>query len=333
VTISESVTIVTVVRWSGQLQIGSSQQEQLEKKEVLIMTCRIRIIALLVTAIAVCGVGTGCKSNGGPWYKTSSYHSYNPFKAPKLDDDSPKGIADGDIRKPSLDGQANIEIPNGGYNHDSGLSGRDSLSPNTTVVNQNSNGYHPSQVANNPGSANPSYQTQALPYDYRQGDPAAYANTQIPNATPATYNNPYANNANPQVAMSQQGTPSYVQQQPNANQIAPVNYIPTNGYASNATPAGGYTPTDNGNFAPQNTVSQQPMYQDNNQPIGQPVQGNISAPIQPSYGYSNGDTYQQTPQQYPIQQPNSIAAPPMMQYPNTGAPLAMPNDQYQYNPN
>ncbi|MDR3111471.1 MAG: hypothetical protein LBU65_17505 [Planctomycetaceae bacterium] len=294
------------------------------------MTCRIKIIALLVTAIAVCGVGTGCKSNGGPWYKTSSYHAYNPFKAPKLDDDSPSGIAGGDIRKPSLDGQANIEIPNGGYAHDSGLSGQDRLSPNTTVVSPDGNGYNPSQIANNPGGMNSSYQTQALPYDYRQEAPA-YANTQVPNATPAPYNNQYANNAGtPQVAMNQQGTPAYAQQQ-QANQIAPVNYMPTNGYAPNAPAAGGYAPQDGG-FTQQNAIPpQQPVYQDNNQQLGQPVQGNVSTPIQPSYGYSNSDAYQQVPQ-YPAQ-PNGIAAPPATQYPNTGVPQAMPNDPYQYYPN
>lgn len=277
------------------------------------MTHHIRTIAILVTVLAACGTGIGCKSNGGPWYKKSSYHYYNPFRMPHPDSEYGEDrFADTD--RPSLNTHANVEAPLGGYTQPGSVTTVASTPDMGGGVSNSS--YHPSQVPLSPYSpANyNAMQASAAGNQFpqtpmQQGQPATVAGGSYPMTTPGGYSTPDGGieSSYPQVAMSQQAG-SY-----------PQNSYPQGSYPQAAATTPGY-PAQN---YPQSGYPQ-------SQPAAtttQPMQGGYPAmatPDQTQHSYMNGANYAapQTPQATPAASPFDSA------YPAT----ASPNDLYQYRP-
>ncbi|MCL2005656.1 MAG: hypothetical protein FWG73_05770 [Planctomycetaceae bacterium] len=99
------------------------------------MRTHYTFIFTVLTALFLVSGTSGCKSNGGAWYNPTSYSISNPFSKDTYAKDNLAPLFNSSDNlanaKPSLNAQANIDTPHGGYSNrtaDTG-SGTASLTP------------------------------------------------------------------------------------------------------------------------------------------------------------------------------------------------------------
>lgn len=219
----------------------------------------IRPLAILAAVLAVCSMGTGCTSNGGPWYKPSTYTYHNPFSKDKgkTPHDKHAGMVAGgqetdksvlDNSRPSINSSPNIKGPLGGYSNEAPA--YQSSTQQARVTPLSGNYSTPDQSMPQTGIQ----QTAAVQNGYGQAGAGTYGMTQNPSVAMATP--PVTGGYSPaegvysapvQSASYQMGTPSqgYGQQYPQGTfeqqqavpQVNPGTAFPGTGYTPQATPA------------------------------------------------------------------------------------------------
>jgi len=80
-------------------------------------------IAAFAAALLFVSGTVGCRSNGGDWYKPTTYSWYNPFTQESPATTRPSD-AFANTKKPSLDSHPNVSTPQGGYSDGSSLANR-----------------------------------------------------------------------------------------------------------------------------------------------------------------------------------------------------------------
>ena len=210
-------------------------------------------LAMMIIVSLCCGF-IGCKSNGGRWYKPTSYSWHNPFKRTVVEEDEYGMLADDSngIRLPKENQTPELDTPAGGYSRNANTVATNANPAARTGVPAPATGYYGSaQPQANPAVAmnggvqqttyNPQqYQTQAPAVNQQQYYNPAPQNTaamqnvnpnygagyQQPNA--ATYQNPYP----PQPTNQQYNT-------------APAQYAPTQDAFGAVQPSTGYATGQN----------------------------------------------------------------------------------------
>ncbi|MGL6225647.1 MAG: hypothetical protein ACRC10_03365 [Thermoguttaceae bacterium] len=188
----------------------------------MIQRCSSKLaIALLV--FAVCCSLLGCRSNGGPWYKPSSYAFNNPFNKNKagLYDEESRFADNTPASLPREGMRPNVSTPPGGYTEQRPSQyAASSGVPNTGVpsaVGMSNTQVTTPQVAYN-GVPNQSYPGQNTPYNaqqqpnYQQQQPAYQ-----PQSYPQSGTQPYQQGGQP-VQQPTQDTTSYSQYPPGSYQ-------------------------------------------------------------------------------------------------------------------
>jgi len=148
------------------------------------MRRQYRSFVVTMVVVSLCCGFIGCRSNGGSWYKLSSYSWHNPFKSKVFEDDDFGRYAEDNngIRKPR-DGQSpdlDLTPPTGGYSDRNQVVQNTNRSTNVNIPGSNVGGYPYNQsppVAIN----NPPYQNQAASY---QNPPATWQNPGVPQGQP-----------------------------------------------------------------------------------------------------------------------------------------------------
>ncbi|MGL4594287.1 MAG: hypothetical protein ACRCUY_06115 [Thermoguttaceae bacterium] len=78
------------------------------------MRISLTTIVSCIAVFALCSGMIGCKSNGGPWYKTSTYTFSNPLSRTEAPAFQQEEMARTSV-KPHLESQPNLQTPPGGY--------------------------------------------------------------------------------------------------------------------------------------------------------------------------------------------------------------------------
>lgn len=293
----------------------------------------LSITAILVAFLFVSGA-VGCKSNGGDWYKPTSYSFVNPFA--KEEADSPRSpTAFANNSKPSLNDQPNLRTPDGGYSTGSNLADAGSGSRAGTSVNSPLDSWGqanpmasqtpPSHLGGYSSVAEPSYlpsygmegQIAGNPYGNQYGNVAAPQQSMAhqqgaQQSQPLYHHDPY--NAVPQYGQNAPaqnmpyGTSDYLQTSATSNihQSQPTQQIPTNIYGAE----------QQGNYAPFGTLSQTDPYGINQQQPTMVPSGYETQPATNPYGGYPGEGVQ-VASPYPTQsQPYQPPAAGTANYPN-----------------
>ncbi|MCL2305212.1 MAG: hypothetical protein FWC43_07705 [Planctomycetaceae bacterium] len=217
------------------------------------MRRQYRSFVVTMVVVSLCCGFIGCKSNGGRWYKPSSYTWHNPFKNKGFEEDEFGQLAEDNngIRMPR-EGQSpdlDLTTPAGGYSGNQ-VAQTPSRSTNVNVPQASGStvGGYPQQQTPSVALSNPPYQNQPVNYsNVPQGQPAMqsqypqnqYPQSQYPQSqypqpqngmTQAPNPQPQYNTTYPQpVAQQTQYDPSYGQ----VNQVSNGYATGQNTYSSN----------------------------------------------------------------------------------------------------
>lgn len=206
----------------------------------MIQRCSSKLaISLLV--FAICCSLLGCRSNGGPWYKPSTYTFNNPFNKNKagMYGEEARFAENAPSNLPREGMRPNVSTPPGGYTEQraSQQTVSSSAVPNTGVpstVGMNSTQTTNPQVAYN-GVPNQSYPAQNAPYNAQQQP--VYQQQQPYN--PQQQQPVYQQQSYPQSGTQPYQTGQPVQQQPTQDTTSYSQYPP--GSYQGTTVQQGYT--------------------------------------------------------------------------------------------
>ncbi len=217
----------------------------------------LTIVMLIITVS--CGM-IGCKSNGGSWYKPSTYSFHNPFKNRHMGEEMDYQFADDASPRDGLSPE--VSVPPGGYTESRVASSQSVTVPNNGVPSATGSRF---SVSNN------------TPQLAMNQQPAGYSQQQSYQQNPQpTYQQGYAQ----QQGYSQQPSQGYAQPQEYSQQQA---YSQQPAQQQQNYTNSGYDNSGAYSQAPpsaQSTVSQQPY---GTQPAS------YGAASQTTYGYNSAD--------------------------------------------
>ena len=226
------------------------------------MRRQYRSFVVTMVVVSLCCGFIGCRSNGGPWYKTSSYKWHNPFKTGSDfgDENEYERFAgeDNGIRMPREGQNPDLDLstPAGGYS--GGQLAKNTNTGTPSHVQATTGGYgtpHQPQYQNTPvamSQPHPPYQSQSVNYSgVPQGQ--AVVQGQYPHQYPQSQ---YPQDQYPQSNGTVQApNPQYQTQYPPSSPSNTNNnghYSPPSGQQPQYDPSYGTTQVPNGYTTGQN---------------------------------------------------------------------------------
>ena len=220
------------------------------------MRTRSNLIVTALVLLSLVSGAIGCKHTGGPWYKTSSYSSHNPFKSK---DDTLEPYSR-DYAKPSIGTNPNVTPPPGGYGDKNAEARFNASRPEKQLTTQYGMGQDNRVAMTEVPSS--SYGGNVYP----SSDPNAFQNPSqyAPNIGGVTQHN-YQHTSIQQTGMIQPG----MEQNPHFYQQPNTDGLPTGGYSPlphpptyDTLPPQGFAPPTATGFesVPQNSFGANPSH-------------------------------------------------------------------------
>jgi len=191
-------------------------------------------VATMIVVSLCCGF-VGCKSNGGSWYKPTSYNWHNPFKKPfgGGDDYGLYAEESNGIRYPSQGQNPDLTIPSGGYSDERVAQNNNIQRTGVPAAGGSLQNQNPAVAMSNPAyqnhTMNPqatNWQTNPYPNNNTQGYPPSNQNYS-PNYTPQNNPQQYTGQPQPQPSYQPQPQPQYYDN----NSLGATNQQVPGGYA------------------------------------------------------------------------------------------------------